>query len=85
MNTRCISLRLRDSSISLIALLLIVVGLGLWDTALDWFDWTISSASSTAIFTCLVLVGLFLERRLSTCQLKIILWGGLGGTKFFCV
>lgn len=78
MPKRYISLRLGDFSTTLIALLLIVVGLGLWDTAPDWFDWTISSASSTAIFTCLVLVGLFLERRLSPCQLTIILWGGLG-------
>ena len=61
---RYLSLRLGDSSISLVLLLLIIVVLGISDTVPRWLDLMIDSSVATAIFICLGFVGYFLECRL---------------------
>jgi hypothetical protein len=75
---RYVSLRLGNPSLSFVFLLLIIVGLGMWDGLLRWLDLTIDSAVSTAIFICLGVFGYVLECRLKQGQLKIVLWAGLG-------
>ena len=74
---RYLSLRLGNSSIPFILLLLIIVVLGISDVVPRWFDLTIDSSAATAIFICLGFVGYFLECRLRHGQLKIVLWTGL--------
>ena len=74
---RYLSLRLGDSPISFILLLLIIVVLGISDTVPRWLDLMIDSSVATAIFICLGFVGYFLECRLRQGQLKIVLWVGL--------
>ena len=74
---RYLSLRLGDSSISLILLLLIIVVLGISDTVPRWLDLMIDNSVATAIFICLGFVGYFLECRLRHGQLQIVLWVGL--------